>query len=280
MTNRAEVDTAFPQFPFLPRELRDRVWYFAAPAPADDDPALFFFSYGLVTQYRPELGDFGFDLDFEDMTLFARFCHEDLDAVPVRLALSQVNKEARDTVLRSAYHLGYETFKTNSSGALILGRRMRPTKDVLFIRDDDHRVFLEEVWDKFVDTEACFSDYPGPRIWGLNSSELLSCPEYPESIVHDQPSVERVYIFASPDIEKTRSSHNGLQERRISVKQDNGRSWVCSEDGKTWSWGLGDKVGTDQLNDLVQRCTVNMSDLYVSKWGTEFSIRIVEAVCN
>lgn len=277
-TADSQPDAFFPQFARLPRELRDRIWFFAAPAPADDDPAVFFYFKGLLKQYRPERGDYAFDHDYYDIDLYCRFCHEDLDAVPVYLALAQVNKEARDAVFLYAYSLGYETFKLAGSKAPVLGRRMIPTKDILFLKDGDFSVLFEEWWDLLVDEEDCFSDYPGPRTWAVNSSEVLLSPEYLSGALCEMASVQAIYIFVCPEEERKRSSHGGLQTQRIGIKPDGGRSWVCSEDGTTWRWGPGCKVGTDDLNDVVEKCTVDMSNPTSSKWGSEFSVRIVEAV--
>ncbi|KAJ5473499.1 hypothetical protein N7475_003065 [Penicillium sp. IBT 31633x] len=129
-------------FPFLPAELRLKIWRFMLPE--IDPPAL--------TPYRPgcwhpvsppENGD---TTDDENKTVELRFQPEQLDYIRVKIPLSSVTFEARSVVIEWAREQGIEVSYHAHRKCEVFLRPFDQMRDVIWIGQNHSTAFNIETW--------------------------------------------------------------------------------------------------------------------------------------
>lgn len=266
---------SFPKFAQLPYETQNHVWYLAVPDPSFDEPALFFYSEGLIEWYVAGPGELG-----DGHGMFVRFYHERLDAVPVHLPLLQATRRAREVCLQAAAGAGY-TVKERDNGCKIMARPMDADKDFLYYDHDMIEAEAEETWELIVDGPV-HGDFPTPGSFVISEDYALAEDGYISAKFDEAPdlnTMHSLYIVAGPDPtpeERERRGTGGVQASRLEIDTEGYRAWVFDPDTKQWQWGPGDMLGSEELNLEIEKCTVDMTDKAKFGQSNQHIIQVVK----
>ncbi|PLB40009.1 2EXR domain-containing protein [Aspergillus candidus] len=267
--------TTFPQFPFLPPELRRQVWSLAL---GKLRPALYPFRKDCWCPRQLREGDANYDAN-ASYNIDIDLRHELLDHVPLPpRAPRAVNRETRV--------IANEWLRAEMKTVEIKQRQLPPwtfssTGNVMYIASDRLYDFCMGPWDRLNEADVegqivCFQY----RLGAVAVSEVM-VREMPEDLVEIldwMNLVEVLYVVVGEEPDLTTVGVRVRWRWEVDGDGRTGYIWDSDDDGGEFRWGDGERAGGEELWGEIERFGWEIAKWCRSNGVKRFQIKPVYAV--
>lgn len=188
-----------------------------------------------------------------------RFYHEELDPVPVDAPLLHVNAESASAAISWAEEKGYIVSHDMEKDCPVISRRMDRHHDILYFPPGNVEELAQDIWDLNGIHPNYFGDWWMPTQYAISEVEMLSAEKDIASIFSCDDTtcclkapVAYVLTAETATLLPKAEFTGRIKAQRWGVQPGNETALEFDFTSRTFSWGPGDKLGSDALLQVME----------------------------